>query len=237
MKNVKELVITKNNIEEVTNNIKEYVNINLRVEDVEVLEDIKKAIKTSNVTLKTNVINKIIDNDINNTVNNYLTNKDIEVLTIINNDNMYKIQYKNYIIPFKTVLTTKKDNFKECKLFYKAFHNLISASIINALNSDDATEKSKVNYFKKVCDVSKFNSTLSNNNIVSILQYLYSDILKFEGVKVCKKHARVFYYSLTKINNVNKNNVNIISVNNIIQYTITLLNSIINDINVTVNGK
>lgn len=236
-KELKELTINKSNIEEVTNNIKEYVNMSLRVEDLEVLEDLKKAIKTSNVTLKTNVINKIIDNDINNTVNNYLINKDIEVLTIINNDNMYKIQYKNYIIPFKTVLATKKDNFKECKLFYKALHELISASIINALNSDDATEKAKVNYFKKVCDVNKFNNTLSNNNIQAILQYLYCDILKFKDIQVCKKHARLFYYALTKVNNANKNNINIMSVNNVIQYSITLLDSIINNINISINGK
>lgn len=233
----KELLINKTNIGEIIKNIKEYVNINLRIEDIEVLEDVKKAIKTTNTQIKNNVINNIINNDIHTTVTNYLANNNIEILILKDNDGLYSIEYKNYVIPFKTVLTTNKDNFKEIKLFYKALHSLISASIINALNSDDATEKAKTNYFKKVCNVSQFNTTLSNNNIVSILQYLYTDILKFEGVKVCKKHARAFYYSLTKINNVNKNNVNIISVNNIIQYTITLLNSIVNDINVTINGK
>ena len=239
-KEVKELLITKNSIEEVANNIKEYLNINLRIEDVEVLEDIKKAIKKLNNGIKIKNVNEILKNkEIKEVIERYFTYKTIEVIQIKNiNNDIYNVSFVNRIIPFSTVLNAKKEDFKELKLFFKAFTELCNASVINALQSEGADERCKKNYFKDKCNINKFNTTLSNNNVLNILTYLYLNICKFKDIKVNKKSARFFIYSLTQVKDKNKTNVSILRLQDVIQVCISILQNIIkNDEVIKINGK
>ena len=239
-KELKELVITKNNIEEVTSNLQEYININLRVEDVEMLTDIKKAVKNINNDIKIKNLKEILVNkEIKEVIEKYFNYKNIEVVQVKNiSDNIYKLSLINRVIPFSSVLNATKEDFKEIKLFFKAFTELSNASVINALQSEGSEEKCKKNYFKDKCNINKFNTTLSNNNILNILTYLFQDICKFENIKVNKKTARFYTYSLTLVKDKNKVNVNTLRVQDIIQICITILQNIIeNDEVITINGK